>query len=94
MAMATPLDPTLLTAGREAVLVALAVSAPPLAAALLVGLLAGTLQAVTQIQDHALGAVPRLVAVLAIVGIAAPWTAARVVRFGQACIEAALRVSP
>jgi flagellar biosynthetic protein FliQ/type III secretion protein S len=87
-------DPTILAAGREALLVALAVSAPPLAAALLVGLVTGALQAVTQIQDHALGAVPRLVAVLAVVGLAAPWTAARVVRFGQACIDASLRVAP
>ena len=88
------MDPTLLAAGREALLVALAVSAPPLAAALVVGLVTGALQAVTQIQDHALGAVPRLVAVLAVVGLAAPWTAARVVRFGQACIDASLRVAP
>jgi flagellar biosynthesis protein FliQ len=87
-------DPAILSAGREAVLVALAISAPPLAAALLVGLLSGALQAATQVQDHALGAVPRLVAVLVVVGLAAPWTAARVVRFGQACLEAALRVAP
>jgi type III secretory pathway component EscS len=87
-------EPTLLAAGREALLVALAVSAPPLAAALVVGLVTGALQAVTQIQDHALGAVPRLVAVLTVVGLAAPWTAARVVRFGQACIDASLRLAP
>ena len=87
------MDPTVLAAGREALLVALTVSAPPLAAALLVGLVSGALQAATQIQDHALGAVPRLVAVLAAVGLAAPWMAARVVRFGQACLEAALRVA-
>jgi flagellar biosynthesis protein FliQ len=88
------MDPAILSAGREAVLLALAISAPPLAAALLVGLLSGALQAATQVQDHALGAVPRLVAVLLVVGLAAPWTAARVVRFGQACLEAALRVAP
>jgi len=87
-------DPAILSAGREAVLVALAISAPPLAAALIVGLLSGALQAATQVQDHALGAVPRLVAVLVVVGLAAPWTAARVVRFGQVCLEAALRVAP
>jgi flagellar biosynthesis protein FliQ len=88
------MDPAILSAGREAVLVALAISAPPLAAALVVGLLSGALQAATQVQDHALGAVPRLVAVLLVVGLAAPWTGARVVRFGQACLEAALRVAP
>jgi type III secretory pathway component EscS len=87
-------DPTILAAAREALLVALAVSAPPLAAALVVGLVTGALQAVTQIQDHALGAVPRLVAVLTVVGLAAPWTAARVVRFGQACIDVSLRAAP
>ncbi len=88
-----PLDPTILAAGREALLVALVVSAPPLAAALVVGLVTGTLQAITQIQDHALGAVPRLLAVLAIVGLAAPWTSAQVVRFAQACIDASLLVA-
>lgn len=87
------MDPTILAAGREAVLVALAISAPPLAAALVVGLVAGALQAVTQIQDHALGAVPRLLTVLAVVGIAAPWMGAQVVRFGQACIDAGLLVA-
>ena len=91
--MTGPVDPTILAAGREALLVALAISAPPLAAALVVGLVAGTLQAVTQIQDHALGAVPRLLTVLAVAGLVAPWTAAQVVRFGQACIDAGLRVA-
>lgn len=88
-----PLDPTILAAGREALIVAVVVSAPPLAAALVVGLVTGALQAITQIQDHALGAVPRLLAVLAIVGLAAPWTSAQVVRFGQACIDASLLVA-
>ena len=55
--------------------------------------MSGALQAATQIQDHSLGAVPRLVAVLAAVGLAAPWVAARVARFGQTCLEAALRVA-
>ena len=87
-------DPTVLFAGREALLVALTVSAPPLAAALVAGLVSGALQAATQIQDHSLGAVPRLVAVLAAVGLSAPWVAARVARFGQACLEAALGVGP
>lgn len=88
------MEPALLAAGREALLVALSVSAPPLAVALLLGLVTGALQAATQVQDHSLGAVPRLFAVLAVLGIVAPWAGARVARFGQACVEAALRVSP
>jgi flagellar biosynthesis protein FliQ len=87
-------EPSLVAVGREALLVALSASAPPLAAALAVGLLAGVLQAATQVQDHALGAVPRLVAVLAALGVAGPWAAARIARFARACLEAALGVGP
>jgi len=57
-------------------------------------LISGALQAATQIQDHSLGAVPRLVAVLAATGLAAPWAAARLARFGQGCLDAALRLPP
>ena len=88
------MDPAILSLGREALLLALALSAPPLAAALVVGLVAGALQGATQIQDHAIGAVPRLVAVLAVSGLSAPWVALRVARFGSVCLEAALRVAP
>lgn len=88
------MEPAILSLGREALLLALFLSAPPLAAALLVGLVAGALQGATQIQDHAIGAVPRLLAVLAVSGLTAPWVAHRVVRFGNACLEAALRVAP
>ena len=88
------MDPAALAAGREALVVALQVSAPPLAAALVVGLVTGAFQGATQIQDHAIGAVPRLVTVLAVSGLAAPWVAHRVARFGNACLEAALRVAP
>ncbi len=88
------MEPLVLSMGREALLVALLVSAAPLGAALLVGLASGAFQGATQIQDHALGAVPRLVAVLAVAGLTAPWTAAQVARFGRACVEAAMRVPP
>jgi len=88
------MDSAVLAAGREALLVALTVSGPPLLAALAVGLLAGILQAATQVHDHSLGAVPRLAAVLAAVGAAAPWIGARVGRFARACLEAALTGGP
>jgi flagellar biosynthesis protein FliQ len=87
-------DPILVHLGREAVTVVLLVSAPPLAAALAVGLLTGVLQAATQVQEQALGVVPRLVAVLVAAGIAAPWIGARVARFATACIELLPRIAP
>jgi flagellar biosynthetic protein FliQ/type III secretion protein S len=72
---------TLLHLGREALLVALLVSAPPLLAALLVGLVTGLLQAATQLQEHAIGAVPRIAAVIAALVVVGPWMGARLARF-------------
>jgi len=87
-------DPVLLHVGREAVLLALLVSAPALAAALLVGTVTGVLQAVTQVQEPTIGVVPRLVAVLGALAFAAPWIGARVARFGAECLDLAARVAP
>jgi flagellar biosynthesis protein FliQ len=72
---------TVLHLGREALLLALLVSAPPLGAALVVGLLTGVLQAATQLQEHALGAVPRIAAVIAALLVTGPWMGARLARF-------------
>ncbi len=88
------MDPLLLHVGREALLVALLVSVPPLGAALLVGGVAGVLQAATQVQEPAIGVVPRLVAVLLALAVAAPWIGARVVRLAAECLELAFRVAP
>ncbi len=88
------MEPSVLAAGREALVVALQVSAPPLGVALLVGLATGAFQGATQIQDHAIGAVPRVVAVLVAVGLAAPWMAARVAHLAATCLASALRPYP
>jgi type III secretory pathway component EscS len=71
----------LLHLGREALLLALLLSAPPLAAALLLGLVTGLLQAALQLQEHAIGAVPRIAAVIAALIVTAPWIGARLARF-------------
>jgi flagellar biosynthesis protein FliQ len=87
-------DPALLALGREAVVVVLLVSAPPLLAALAVGLVTGVLQAATQVHEPALGVVPRLLAVFGALGVAAPWIGARVTRFASACIDLFPRIAP
>lgn len=86
------MDPVLLHVGREALLVALLVSAPPLGAALLVGAVTGVLQAATQVQEPSIGVVPRLAAVLGSLALAAPWIGARVVRFAAECLDLLARV--
>ena len=85
---------TLLHLAREALVLSLLVSAPPLLAALLTGLLTGLLQAVTQVQDQALGAVPRIAAVLAALVVAGPWIGGRLARFAEAVFSLAAGLPP
>jgi len=87
-------DPLLLHLGREALILSLLVSAPPLGAALAVGLLVGTVQAATQVQDPSIPVVPRLCAVIGALVIAAPWIGAHAARFAEACFAAAAVVAP
>lgn len=62
-----------ITVGREAMRAAFFIAAPPLIAALVVGLLVSIFQAVTQIQEMTLAIIPKMVAVLAALMIAFPW---------------------
>jgi flagellar biosynthesis protein FliQ len=79
----------LLHLAREALLLALLLSAPPLAAALLAGLVTGLLQAATQVQEPSLSAVPRIAAVLGALVVAGPWIGARLVRFAAEALALA-----
>jgi type III secretion HrpO family protein len=88
------MDPLILHLVRETLWVVLLVSAPPVGAALVVGLVTGVLQAATQIQDPAVGVVPRLVAVLGALAVASPWIGARVLRLAEACLALAGRAAP
>jgi type III secretory pathway component EscS len=88
------MDPLLLHLVRETLWVVLLVSAPPLGAALTVGLATGVLQAATQVQDPTVGVVPRLVAVLGALAVASPWIGARVLRLAEACLALAGRIGP
>jgi flagellar biosynthesis protein FliQ len=79
---------------REALVVALLASAPPLLAGLAVGLLTGILQAATQVQEPAVGVAPRLAAVLGALLLAGPWIAAQLLRFAALALDLALRAAP
>lgn len=70
----------LVQVAQEALLLALVLSLPVLAAALLVGLLVSFLQAVTQIQDTALSFVPKLLAVAVALAVSAGWMGGEVTR--------------
>jgi type III secretion HrpO family protein len=70
----------LVQVAQEALLLALVLSLPVLAAALLVGLVVSFLQAVTQIQDTALSFVPKLLAVAVALAVSAGWMGAEMTR--------------
>lgn len=74
-------ETTLLAVGREALLLMVLASAPPLLASLVVGALASALQAVTSIQESTLSVVPKLVAAILSLVVAGPWIGAQLARF-------------
>ena len=88
------MDPGFQAVCREALLLALLVSAPPLLAGFAVGLVTGVLQVATQIQEPAVGVMPRLAAVLGSLLLAGPWIAAQLLRFTTVALDLAVRSGP
>jgi len=69
--------------GREAMLTALVVGAPILVAGMLIGLVIGLLQAMTQVQDQTVSFVPKLVGMVAVLGICLPWILEQLVQYSE-----------
>jgi flagellar biosynthesis protein FliQ len=63
------------------------VAGPLLGGLLVVGLVMGILQSATQIQEPAVGAVPRIATVLLLVAFLGPWMVERMSRFLHLAIE-------
>jgi flagellar biosynthetic protein FliQ len=59
--------------GAEAIKVTIALAGPMLIAAMIVGIIVSVLQAITQINEATLTFIPKMVAVLVVLMIAAPW---------------------
>ncbi len=70
-----------LTVGREALLLMVLASLPPIGASLVVGFAMSVFQATTQIQESTLSVVPKLCAAVLALVIAGPWIAAQLSRF-------------
>lgn len=71
----------LLAVGREALLLMVLVSLPPIGASLLVGFLMSLFQATTQLQESTLSVVPKLCACVGALVLAGPWIASQLTRF-------------
>lgn len=66
-------DTAAIQVAREALMMIFILSLPVLAASLLVGLVISILQATTQVQEQSLTFVPKILAVLLVLFISAPW---------------------
>ena len=78
----------LLAVGREALVLMVLASMPPVFAGLVVGVGMGLLQAVTQFQEPTLSVVPRLCAALLALALAFPWIGGHLLRFTTALLQA------
>lgn len=72
---------------REAITMAAIVGGPILAAGLLIGLLLGVFQAMTQIQDQTVSAVPKIVGMALVALLTLPWMSERMVDFTRSTIS-------
>lgn len=68
---------------REGLLLVLLISAGPMLASLVVGLVVSILQATTQIQEQTLSHVPKLIAVFATIGVLGPWMLLQALQFAR-----------
>jgi flagellar biosynthesis protein FliQ len=69
------------TLGQEALTVLLTVAAPLLVVVLVVGLVVSIFQAATQIHEATLSFVPKVLAAVAVVGVAGPWMVTTLVEY-------------
>lgn len=74
-------DTTSLELVREALIMALKISAPILGAGLVVGLIISLVQTITSIQDQTLSFVPKIVVMILAAAILIPWVAQRLVEY-------------
>jgi len=74
---------TVVTVGQYALLTMLMIAAPPLLAALAVGLLVGVFQAATQVNEMTLSFIPKIVALVLVLIAAGPWLLSTLVNYTE-----------
>ncbi|MBI3903667.1 MAG: flagellar biosynthesis protein FliQ [Nitrosomonadales bacterium] len=74
---------SVMTLGRQALELTLMVSAPPLLAALIIGLVVSIFQAATQINEMTLSFIPKLIGMFVVLIITGPWMVTMMVDYIQ-----------
>ena len=69
--------------GKDALILAVKLSAPFLVVVLAVGVIVGILQSVTQIQEQTLSFVPKLIGAAIVIAVSGAWMLDEAVTFGQ-----------
>lgn len=81
------MESEILQASRQAILLTVLISAPPILAALVVGLALATVQALTQIQEQTIQVAAKIVAVFSMLLIFGPRMARLLDRFARVVFE-------
>ncbi len=76
----------LLELGRSSIMLTLTLALPVLLTAMVIGFLAGLFQALTQIQEQTLAFVPKVIAVLLVLGLGMPWMLSALTEFTREVI--------
>jgi len=83
---------SVLRIGREALLLTLILSAAPVLAAMIVGLVVSLVQAATQIQEQTLTFVPKVIATFLALAIAGLWMLQQLSQFASALFDSIAQV--
>ena len=75
--------PDTLDFARESIVLLLQLCAPAMLTALVVGIVIGLLQAVTQIQEQTVSLIPKLLAMTACTVLLLPWMSQHVIEFAR-----------
>ena len=76
-----------MTIGSRALEITLLLAAPLLLVALVTGLIVGSFQAATQINEQTLSFIPKLIAMSLVLVVAGPWMLHTLVQYTQQLIE-------
>ena len=68
---------------REALILAMIISAPVMIIGMVVGLIVSLFQSMTQLQEQTLSFVPKIIAMVGIALLLAPWLAQRLLEYAQ-----------
>lgn len=74
----------------QAMVLCMLVSLPAVAVAAIVGLMVSFVQAITSLQDQSISQGIKLIAVIIVLVMAAPWGASRILLFARQALDAAL----